>query len=203
MWFSAARSMTSPVNWRSTLAAWLGPLVVGEEDEVVVAVGLHLCHPKDLHKNLNPLLRGTRDRWAVQVSFITNYSTGLAPFPRLSAPPHSPHKQIKQEREWAWKRKKRYLAVIRLEYETQGHEEAQRWEWWMTSRQAEDTLLFHTCSHTLYLSVTVALNEPNMRQHAFISLFSFGASNHFSFLYSPNPLIISVSLPREAPIFLH
>ncbi len=35
------------------------------------------------------LLRGTRDRWVVQVSFITNYSTGLAPFPRLSAPPHS------------------------------------------------------------------------------------------------------------------
>ncbi len=24
------------------------------------------------------------------MSFITNYSTGLAPFPRLSAPPHSP-----------------------------------------------------------------------------------------------------------------
>ncbi len=25
----------------------------------------------------------------MQVSFITNYSTGRAPFPRLSAPPHS------------------------------------------------------------------------------------------------------------------
>ncbi len=35
------------------------------------------------------LLRGTRDRWVVQVSFIIIYSTGLAPFPRLSAPPHS------------------------------------------------------------------------------------------------------------------
>lgn len=45
MWFSAARPMTSLVNLRSTLAAWLGPLVVGEEDEVVVAVGLHPCHP--------------------------------------------------------------------------------------------------------------------------------------------------------------
>ncbi len=43
------------------------------------------------HLTLPKLLRGTRDRWAVQVSFITNYSTGLAPFPRLSAPPHSPH----------------------------------------------------------------------------------------------------------------
>ncbi len=42
------------------------------------------------HLTLPKLLRGTRDRWAVQVSFITNYSTGLAPFPRLSAPPHSP-----------------------------------------------------------------------------------------------------------------
>ncbi len=41
----------------------------------------HLTFPK--------LLRGTRDRWVVQVSFIINYSTGLAPFPRLSAPPHS------------------------------------------------------------------------------------------------------------------
>ncbi len=41
------------------------------------------------HLTLPKLLRGTRDRWVVQVSFITNYSTGLAPFPRLSAPPHS------------------------------------------------------------------------------------------------------------------
>lgn len=52
MWFSVARPMTLPVNWRSTLAAWLGPLVVGEVDEVVVAVGLPPWHPKDLH-NLN------------------------------------------------------------------------------------------------------------------------------------------------------
>ncbi len=42
------------------------------------------------HLTLPKLHRGTRDRWVVQVSFITNYSTGLAPFPRLSAPPHSP-----------------------------------------------------------------------------------------------------------------
>ncbi len=41
------------------------------------------------HLTLPKLLRGTRDRWVVQVSFITNYSTGLAPFPRLSALPHS------------------------------------------------------------------------------------------------------------------
>ncbi len=41
------------------------------------------------HLTLPNLLRGTRDRWVVQVSFITNYSTSLAPFPRLSAPPHS------------------------------------------------------------------------------------------------------------------
>ncbi len=32
---------------------------------------------------------GTRDRWVAQVSFIIIHSTGLAPFPRLSAPPHS------------------------------------------------------------------------------------------------------------------
>ncbi len=38
---------------------------------------------------LPKLLRGTRDRWVAQVSFIIIYSTGLAPFPRLSAPPHS------------------------------------------------------------------------------------------------------------------
>ncbi len=43
------------------------------------------------HLTLPKLLRGTRDRWVAQVSFITIYSTGLAPFPRLSAPPHSPH----------------------------------------------------------------------------------------------------------------
>ncbi len=36
------------------------------------------------------LLRGTRDRWVVQESFIIINSTGLAPFPWLSAPPHSP-----------------------------------------------------------------------------------------------------------------
>ncbi len=41
------------------------------------------------HLTLPKLLRGTRDRWVAQVSFITNYSTGLAPFPQLSAPPHS------------------------------------------------------------------------------------------------------------------
>ncbi len=50
------------------------------------------------HLTLPKLLRGTRDRWAVQVSFITNYSTGLAPFPRLSAPPHSPHTPIAPRR---------------------------------------------------------------------------------------------------------
>ncbi len=38
---------------------------------------------------LPELLRGTRDRWVVQVSPIIINSTGLAPFPRLSAPPHS------------------------------------------------------------------------------------------------------------------
>ncbi len=35
------------------------------------------------------LLRGTRDRWVEQVSFIIIYSTGLALFPWLSTPPHS------------------------------------------------------------------------------------------------------------------
>ncbi len=50
------------------------------------------------HLTLPKLLRGTRDRWPVQVSFITNYSTGLAPFPRLSAPPHSPHTPIAPRR---------------------------------------------------------------------------------------------------------
>ncbi len=38
---------------------------------------------------LPKLLRGTRDQWVVQVLLIIIYSTGLAPFPRLSAPPHS------------------------------------------------------------------------------------------------------------------
>ncbi len=38
---------------------------------------------------LPELLCGTRDRWVVQVSLIIINSTGLAPFPRLSAPPHS------------------------------------------------------------------------------------------------------------------
>ncbi len=32
------------------------------------------------------------------MSFITNYSTGLAPFPRLSAPPHSSHTPIAPRR---------------------------------------------------------------------------------------------------------
>ncbi len=43
------------------------------------------------HLTLPKLLRGTRDRWVAQVSFIIIHSTGLAPFPRLSAPPHSSH----------------------------------------------------------------------------------------------------------------
>ncbi len=50
------------------------------------------------HLTLPKLLRGTRDRWVVQVLFITNYSTGLAPFPRLSAPPHSSHTPIAPRR---------------------------------------------------------------------------------------------------------
>ncbi len=50
------------------------------------------------HLTLPKLLRGTRDRWVAQVSFITIYSTGLAPFPRLSAPPHSPHTPIAPRR---------------------------------------------------------------------------------------------------------
>ncbi len=37
---------------------------------------------------LPKLLRGTRDRWVAQVSFIIIYSTGFALFPRLLAPPH-------------------------------------------------------------------------------------------------------------------
>ncbi len=51
------------------------------------------------HLTLPKLLRGTRDWWVVQVSFITIYSTGLALFPRLSAPPHSPHSVIKKNKE--------------------------------------------------------------------------------------------------------
>ncbi len=47
---------------------------------------------------LPKLLRGTWDRWVVQVSFIIIYSTGLAPFPRLSAPPHSSHTPIAPRR---------------------------------------------------------------------------------------------------------
>ncbi len=50
------------------------------------------------HLTLPKLLRGTRDQWVAQVSFITIYSTGLAPFPRLSAPPHSPHTPIAPRR---------------------------------------------------------------------------------------------------------
>ncbi len=50
------------------------------------------------HLTLPKLLRGTRDRWVAQVSFITIYSTGLAPFPRLLAPPHSPHTPIAPRR---------------------------------------------------------------------------------------------------------
>ncbi len=38
------------------------------------------------HLTLPKLLHGTRDWWVTQVSFIIIYSTGLAPFPRLSAP---------------------------------------------------------------------------------------------------------------------
>ncbi len=38
---------------------------------------------------LPELLGGTQDRWVVQVSLIIVYSNGLAPFPRLSASPHS------------------------------------------------------------------------------------------------------------------
>ncbi len=44
---------------------------------------------------LPKLLRGTRDRWVAQVSFIIIHSTGLAPFPRLSAPPHSSQYSLK------------------------------------------------------------------------------------------------------------
>ncbi len=47
---------------------------------------------------LPKLLRGTRDRWVAQVSFIIIHSTGLAPFPRLSAPPHSSHTPIAPRR---------------------------------------------------------------------------------------------------------
>ncbi len=47
---------------------------------------------------LPKLLRGTRDRWVAQVSFIIIYSTGLASFPRLSAPPHSSHTPITPRR---------------------------------------------------------------------------------------------------------
>ncbi len=45
-----------------------------------------ICSPKR-----TVLLRGTRDWWVVQASFIIINSIGLAPFPRLSDPPHSSH----------------------------------------------------------------------------------------------------------------
>ncbi len=47
---------------------------------------------------LPKLLRGTRDRCVAQVSFIIIYSTGLALFPWLSAPPHSSHTPIDSRR---------------------------------------------------------------------------------------------------------
>ncbi len=47
---------------------------------------------------LPELLRGTRDRWVVQVLLIIINSTSLAPFPRLSAPPHSSHTPIAPRR---------------------------------------------------------------------------------------------------------
>lgn len=53
MWFFVVQPMTSPVSWRSTSAAWLGPLVGGEVDEAVVAVGLlPPCRSKDLHRSM-------------------------------------------------------------------------------------------------------------------------------------------------------
>ncbi len=48
---------------------------------------------------LPKLLHGTRDRWVAQVSFIIIYSTSLAPFPRLSAPPHSSQLTIRNRAE--------------------------------------------------------------------------------------------------------
>ncbi len=53
---------------------------------------------------LPELLRGTRDRWVAQVSFIIIHSTGLAPFPRLSAPPHSSHTPIAPRRPGGYSR---------------------------------------------------------------------------------------------------
>ncbi len=50
------------------------------------------------HLTLPKLLRGTWDRWVAQVLFIIIYSTGLAPFPQLSAPPHSSHTPIAPRR---------------------------------------------------------------------------------------------------------
>ncbi len=70
------------VEDRAAVCPGTGPRFIFFSLPSLVVVTPHLTLPK--------LLRGTRDRWAVQVSFITNYSTGLAPFPRLSAPPHSP-----------------------------------------------------------------------------------------------------------------
>ncbi len=65
----------------------------------------HCCH-----SSFNPseLLRGTRDRWVVQVSFIINYSTGLTPFPRLSAPPHSSQSPFTH----IWENVKKYCIFI-------------------------------------------------------------------------------------------
>ncbi len=40
---------------------------------------------------LLPVTSGAGPRAVAQVSFIIIHSTGLAPFPRLSAPPHSSH----------------------------------------------------------------------------------------------------------------
>ncbi len=50
------------------------------------------------HLTLPKLLRGIRDRWVAQVSFIIIHSTGLAPFPRLSPRSHSSHTSIAPRR---------------------------------------------------------------------------------------------------------
>ncbi len=46
------------------------------------------------HFILPKLLRGTQNQWVAHVSFVIIYSTGLTPFPWLSAPPHLSHSHL-------------------------------------------------------------------------------------------------------------
>ncbi len=115
------------------------------------------------HLTLPKLLRGTRDRWVAQVSFITNYSTGLAPFPRLSAPPHSSH----------WDTDVWLSLAVSSNYQNEKQFFFEVFYFTCNESKIYESFTFWNKLHKKCFTIFIFLNVPVCSKHLILLLFNY------------------------------